>query len=97
MLSGVYLGEMRNSAKVAFYCCVSCVSVVGAFVYEIFTGTLYPRSVASQLAGYPYNPLILCLNKALLFICCGSCHGAVAVCDIPVGCVCGVNTETVLK
>jgi len=47
MLSGVYLGEMRNSAKVAFYCCVSCVSVVGAFVYEIFTGTLYPRSVAS--------------------------------------------------
>jgi hypothetical protein len=47
MLSAVCLGEMRNSAKVAFYCYVSCVSVVGASVYEIFIGTLHPRSVAS--------------------------------------------------
>jgi hypothetical protein len=47
MLSGVYLGEMHNSVKVAFYFYVSCVSVVGASVYEIFTGTLHPRSVAS--------------------------------------------------
>jgi len=47
MLSGVYLGETRNSAKVAFYCYVFCVSVVGASVYVIFTGTLHPRSVAS--------------------------------------------------
>jgi hypothetical protein len=47
MLLGVYLGEIRNSAKVAFYCYVSCVSVVGASLYEIFTGTLHPRSVAS--------------------------------------------------
>ena len=47
MLSGVYLGEICNSAKVMFYCYVSCVSAVGASVYEIFTGTLHPRSVAS--------------------------------------------------
>jgi hypothetical protein len=74
------------------------VYLVGASVYEIFTGTLHPRSVALYFAGYPYNPFILCLNKALLLICGGSCgHGAVAVCDVPVGYVCGVNTETVLK
>jgi hypothetical protein len=46
MLARVYLGEMRHSAKVVCYCCVCCVSVVGASVYEIFTGTLHPRSVA---------------------------------------------------
>lgn len=98
MLSGVYFGEMRNTAKVAFYCYIFCVSVVGASVYVIFPGTVHPISVASQLAGYPYNPPILCLNKALLLICGGSYgNGAVAVCDVPAGYVCGVNTETIFK
>jgi len=47
MLSGVYFGEMHNSAKVVFYCYVFCVSVVGASVYVMFTGNVHPISLAS--------------------------------------------------
>jgi hypothetical protein len=40
----------------------------------------------------------LFLNKALLLICGGGCgHDAVAVCDVSVDYVRGVNTGTVLK